>query len=79
MATGKRGKKADKLMSVYNKQTEKISYSQDNRRSEIVEETHYVVKMYVGDTLVEERPIIGHSKRYAEDCEENWENGIINS
>jgi hypothetical protein len=77
MATGKKGKRANKLMSVYNKQTTPVAYSQDNRRAEIVEESHYVVKMYVGDTLVEERNIVGHSLRYAEDCAENWENGII--
>ncbi len=47
------------------------------RKAVIVEETHYVVKMYDGDTLIEERPIVGHSKRYAEDCAENWENGVI--
>ena len=47
------------------------------RTAVIVEETHYVVKMYEGDTLIEERPIVGHSKRYAEDCAENWENGVI--
>ncbi|SVE36970.1 uncharacterized protein METZ01_LOCUS489824 [marine metagenome] len=33
--------------------------------------------MYVGDELVEERSMGDHSKRYAEDCAENWENGII--
>ena len=27
--------------------------------------------------LVESRPIVGHSRRYAEDCAENWEIGII--
>ena len=47
------------------------------RKAVIVEETHYVVKMYEGNTLTEERPLYGHSKRYAEDCAENWENGII--
>jgi hypothetical protein len=47
------------------------------RKAVIVEETHYVVRMYEGDTLAEERPLYGHSKRYAEDCAENWENGVI--
>ena len=43
------------------------------RRAEIREETHYVVDMYdEKDVLVESRPIVGHSKRYAEDCAENW-------
>jgi hypothetical protein len=48
-----------------------------NRKAVIVEETHYVVKMYEDEELVEERPIVGHSKRYAEDCAENWEIGVI--
>ena len=48
-----------------------------NRKAIIVEETHYVVKMYEDDTLIEERPIVGHTKRYAEDCAENWENEVI--
>ena len=48
------------------------------RKAEIREETHYVVDMYdEKDVLVESRPIVGHSKRYAEDCAENWQNGII--
>jgi|TARA_B100001105_G_C22322840_1_gene413332 hypothetical protein len=50
----------------------------ENRKAVIEKQTHYVVKMYVGDKLAEERPLYGHSKRYAEDCAENWENGIIN-
>ncbi len=54
-----------------------VKFKKENRKAEIVEETHYIVKMYVGDELVEERPIVGHSKRYAEDCAENWINGII--
>jgi len=74
MATGKNSKKANKLKSAFEKNEE-----QTTRRSEIVEETHYVVKMFVGDTLIEERPIIGHSKSYAEDCAENWTSGIIDN
>jgi hypothetical protein len=56
---------------------DKVKFKKEDRKAEIVEETHYIVKMYVGDELVEERPIVGHSKRYAEDCAENWINGII--
>jgi hypothetical protein len=33
--------------------------------------------MYEDETLIEERPIVGHTKRYAEDCAENWENEVI--
>lgn len=59
------------------KNGETVEFKKENRRAVIVEETHYVVKMYVGDDLAEERPMYGKSKRYAEDCAENWENGII--
>jgi len=76
MATGRKGKQANKLQAVFNKQ-EKVSFKKENRRSEIVEEIHYVVKMYIGDELDEERPMYGKSKRYAEDCAENWDSGII--
>ncbi|MDA9992100.1 hypothetical protein N9E03_00290 [bacterium] len=77
MAIGRKGKRADKLQAVFNNQDKKIKFRTENRRSEIIEETHYVVKMYVGDELAEERPMYGKSKRYAEDCAENWNNGII--
>jgi len=59
------------------KNGEAVEFKKENRRAVIIEETHYVVKMYVGDELAEERPMYGKSKRYAEDCAENWENGII--
>tara|TARA_B110000459_G_scaffold171934_1_gene193019 strand:- start:2380 stop:2613 length:234 start_codon:yes stop_codon:yes gene_type:complete len=77
MATGRKTKKANKLQAVFNKQEEHIGFKKENRRSEIIEETHYVVKMYVGNELAEERPVYGKSRRYAEDCAENWDNGII--
>ena len=44
----------------------------------MLKKPYYVVKMYVGDELAEERPpLYGHSRRYAEDCAENWDNGFI--
>ena len=58
--------------------SKKFREQQTGRKAVIVEETHYVVRMYEGDTLAEERPLYGQSKRYAEDCAENWENGVIN-
>lgn len=61
----------------FREQEENIKFKKENRRSEIIEETHYVVKMYVGDVLAEERPVYGKSRRYAEDCAENWDNGLI--
>ena len=60
------------------KNGETVEFKKENRRAVIIEETHYVVKLYVGDELAEERPLYGKSKRYAEDCAENWENGVIN-
>ena len=59
------------------KNGETVEFKKENRRAVIIEETHYVVKLYVGDELAEERPMYGKSRRYAEDCAENWENGII--
>ena len=61
----------------FREQEENIKFKKENRRSEIIEETHNVVKMYVGDVLAEERPVYGKSSRYAEDCAENWDNGLI--
>ena len=60
------------------KNGETVEFKKENRRAVNIEETHYVVKLYVGDELAEERPMYGKSKRYAEDCAENWENGVIN-
>tara|TARA_B110000211_G_C13911746_1_gene478692 strand:- start:701 stop:892 length:192 start_codon:yes stop_codon:yes gene_type:complete len=59
------------------KNGEKIEFKKEKRTAVIEEVTSYIVKMYVGGELAEERPLYGHSKRYAEDCAENWENGII--
>ena len=59
------------------KNGETVEFKKENRRAVIIEETHYVVKLYVGDELAEERPMYGKSRRYAEDCAENWENGVI--
>lgn len=47
------------------------------RHYEIVEETHYIVKMYENEKLIESRSMGEHSKQYAEDCGENWNNGVI--
>ena len=41
------------------KNGETVEFKKENRRAVIVEETHYVVKMYVGDELAEERPMYG--------------------
>jgi len=49
------------------------------KRTAVIEEvTSYVVKMYEEDgNLVHIRDCHGHSKRYAEDCAENWETRVI--
>ena len=37
----------------------------------------YLVYMIQDATITEERRITGHSKRYAEDCAENWVLGVM--
>jgi hypothetical protein len=42
----------------------------------------WYVNLLVGDQLVEARPMVSdngtvHSKRYAEDCAENWTLGVF--
>jgi hypothetical protein len=59
------------------KNGKKIEFKKEKRTAVIEEVTSYIVKMYVGGELAEERPLYGHSKHYAEDCAENWENGVI--
>ena len=43
------------------KNGETVEFKKENRRAVIIEETHYVVKLYVGDELAEERPLYGKS------------------
>tara|TARA_Y100000389_G_scaffold199043_1_gene236682 strand:+ start:5220 stop:5462 length:243 start_codon:yes stop_codon:yes gene_type:complete len=52
-----------------------------NRKAKIKarQTTTYVVEMFEDGVLVETRPLLGKSIRYAEDCAANWENGIIPS
>ena len=47
------------------------------RKAVIREVKTYVVDLYEDNKLLEERPLYGHSLRYAEDCAENWEMGIF--
>ena len=51
----------------------------ENRKAKVKASTVYVVEMYEDGKLVETCPMYGKSIRYAEDCAENWENGIIPS
>lgn len=50
-----------------------------NRTSEVFDnkDGSYVVMMYEGNDLREERIIEGHTLDYAEDCAENWVLGVI--
>jgi len=61
----------------YKKEKAFIENITNTRTAKIREETHYVVDMYDNGKLKESRPIVGHSKRYAEDCATNWVEGII--
>ena len=49
----------------------------ENRKAQIRVEQMYVVDLWENGKLIETRQLPGKSKRYAEDVEENWLNGII--
>jgi hypothetical protein len=58
------------LSSFYNKQL--------NRRAEVIKcDNGYHVRMYTGDVLEEVRDVSDHSIFYAEDCAENFVEGIF--
>lgn len=49
------------------------TYEKDGRRSEIYRENNqYLVRMYEGNTFVEERGLGGHGIHYAESLAENY-------
>ncbi len=55
-------------------------YSNDQKRMAEVwyrASCGYEVKMYENDEMVDQRALFEHSKQYAEDCAENWVEGII--
>lgn len=57
-----------------------ISEFEKNTRSAIViynDETVFTVEMYEDGKLKESREIADHTLQYAEDCAENWIEGII--
>ena len=57
-----------------------ISEFENETRSAIVifnDETAFTVEMYEDNKLVESRKIVNHTLQYAEDCAENWVEGII--
>ena len=52
--------------------------SEKNRRAEIIKcDNGYHVRLYVNDLLEDVRDLSDHSIRYAEDCAENFVNGIF--
>ena len=58
------------LSSFYNKK--------NNRRAEIIKcDNGYHVRLYTNDILEEVRDVSGHSINYAEDCAENFVEGIF--
>lgn len=54
-------------------------YSLDHkRRAEIIKcDNGYHVRLYINDILEEVRDVSNHSLRYAEDCAENFVEGIF--
>lgn len=53
-------------------------YSKDGREAKIYDtQDGFVVEMYEDGKMVEARNLFEHSLRYAEDCAENWVEGII--
>ena len=40
-------------------------------------ESGFEVELYENDKLIETRELYKHSEGYAEDCAENWVNGLI--
>ena len=58
------------ISSFYNKER--------NRRAEIIKaDNGYHVRLYTGDVLEEVRDVSTHSINYAEDCAENFVEGIF--
>lgn len=67
-------------MSAMNTTILSCYYSRDQRRrAEVIfRPVHgYEVALYEDDKLIESRALYEHSKQYAEDCAENWAEGII--
>ena len=53
----------------------------ENRRAEVWRKRWgtWYVKFFENDSHVDDRTIVGHTERYAEDRAENWVIGVINS
>lgn len=53
-------------------------YTKDGRMAKIYDtQDGYTVELYENGDVVDTRDLSGHTLRYAEDCAENWIEGII--
>ena len=53
-------------------------YSKESREAKVYDtQDGFMVEMYEDGRLVEARSLFGHNQHYAEDCAENWIEGII--
>lgn len=56
--------------------SEYISYD-ERRKAVIKDQFGYFVELWENGRLVESRDLSYHTKQYAEDCAQNWVEGII--
>jgi len=53
-------------------------WSDDGKRSaKVINNGGWWVEMWQGESIVERRNLTEHTQQYAEDCAENWVEGII--
>ena len=53
-------------------------YSKDSREAKIYDtQDGFMVELYENGAMVDTRNLSEHTLRYAEDCAENWVEGII--
>ena len=54
-------------------------YIRDDRKAIVYRNGHgFYVELYDKDVLVETRELYEHSEKYAEDCAENYVDGVFN-
>ena len=55
------------------------SFQRDNRKALVLKNANgFYVELYDTDELIETRELYNHAEIYAENCAENWVDGIIN-
>lgn len=57
--------------------SEYFDYKENVRKAVVKDDDGYVVELWEHDRLVEIRDLRDKSLRYAEDCAENWVEGLI--